>query len=632
MPELVHPSLPLFVVALAALLLKPLGQRIALLLGAAVSAGLVLTLPDGASVSVEVADLVLIPLQVDALSTVFATAFAVYAVVAAIYAWSDDSTMTRVFAAVLAAGGIGVALAGDMITLFVFWEMLAISSLFLVWSGSDKQSGPAGIRYVIFHLAGGLCLLTGIIMHLQAGGENALSAMSMESTAAWLMLIGVLVNAAVPPLHAWLPDAYPRATIFGTVFLAAFTTKSAVYVLARLFPGTDVLVWLGAAMALYGVVFAVLENDIRRLLGYHIISQVGYMVCGVGIGSEMAVNGAAAHAFSHIFYKGLLMMSAGAVVWATGHGKLTELGGLAKPLRWVLLLCMVGAFSISGVPLFNGFISKSMVISAAAEAHLAPIELMLVVASMGTFLHTGLKLPWFTFFGNAPTPTPVRRPVPRSMYLAMGLTALVCIASGVYPAILYNALPHPVHYHPYTPDHVITALQLLVGTALGFWLLRRSLGGQPTITLDVDRLYRRPLGLAVATGSVLLERCFGAAEKAMQAIVHAIRRMPERIAAVGSLPMGYRVALIVMALVCLWCISWILRSADSSAAAGHTPSADVSTACVSAQTTNCDNGPVPARQADGGEQQHVWHNRHHCCGHAQALAEPTATCSTGCWS
>jgi len=594
MPELVHPSLPLFAVALAALFLNPLGQRIALLVGAAVSAGLVLTLPDGASVSVEVAGLALTPLQADALSMVFATAFGLYAVVAAIFAWSDNSTMARAFAGVLAGGGIGVALAGDMITLFVFWEMLAISSLFLVWAGSDKESGPAGFRYVIFHLAGGLCLLTGIIMHLQAGGENALSAMSLDSTAAWLMLIGVLVNAAVPPLHAWLPDAYPRASIFGTVFLAAFTTKSAVYVLARMFPETEVLIWLGAVMALYGVVFAVLENDIRRLLGYHIVSQVGYMVCGVGIGSEMAINGSASHAFCHIFYKGLLMMSAGAVVWATGRGKLTELGGLASPLRWVLLLCMIGAFSISGVPLFNGFISKSMVVSAAAEAHRAPIELMLVVASMGTFLHTGLKLPWFTFFGNAPTPPPVRRPVPRSMYLAMGLTAFVCIASGVYPVILYDALPHPVDYHPYTPDHVITALQLLVGTALGFWLLRGVLGGQPTITLDVDRLYRRPVALAVAGGSVLFERSFGAAEKALHAIVHAVRRMPERIAAVGSLPMGYRVALIVIALVCLWCVSWMLWSADSSAAAGRTPPADVSTACGSALTTNCDNGPVPA--------------------------------------
>jgi multicomponent Na+:H+ antiporter subunit D len=452
--------------------------------------------------------------------------------------------------------------------------MLAISSLFLVWVGRDPESGAAGLRYAFFHLAGGLCLLTGIIVHLHGGGESTLRSLSMAEPGAWLILLGVLVNAAVPPLHAWLPDAYPRASIFGTVFLAAFTTKSAVYVLARLFPGTDVLVWLGAIMALYGVVFAMLENNIRRLLGYHIVSQVGYMVCGVGIGTHLGVNGSAAHAFSHIFYKGLLMMSAGAVVWTTGRGKLTELGGLAGPLRWVLVMCMIGAFSISGVPLLNGFISKSMVISAAAEAHRAPIELMLVVASMGTFLSIGLKLQWFTFFGNAPRCTPVHRPVPRSMMLAMALTAAICITTGVYPAPLYAALPHPVHYHPYTPDHVIGSLQLLVGTALGFWLLRHALGGKPTITLDVDRLYRRPLHLAVTTGAALLDRSFTAAERTIQAIVRAVQRLAQRMTPARHLPMGYRVAMIVGALVCLWFVSWMLRSANSTFSPDFAPSAN----------------------------------------------------------
>jgi hypothetical protein len=210
----------------------------------------------------------------------------------------------------------------------------------------------------------------------------------------------MLTNAAVPPLHAWLSDAYPRASIFGTVFLAAFTTKAAVYALVRGFPGVDALVWLGVAMALFGVVYAVLENDIRRLLAYHIISQVGYMVAGVGLGTALALNGTSAHAFAHIFYKGLLMMSAGAVIYATGRGKLTELGQLAKPMKWTLILMMIGAFSISGVPFFNGFVSKSMIVSAAADAGRAPIELLLLLASMGTFLHTGLKLPWYTFFAR----------------------------------------------------------------------------------------------------------------------------------------------------------------------------------------------------------------------------------------
>jgi len=552
MPEIIHPSLPLFAAALLAMGINTMGQRIVLLVGAALSAVLVFLVPSGASTTIHVTGIALTPIALDALSGVFVTAFALYAVLASLFAWSDDSRMTRVFAGVLAGGGIGVALAGDLISMFVFWEMLAVSSLFLVWAGSDKQSGPAGFRYVIFHIVGGLCLLTGIIMHLQSGGENTLGAMKMDSAAAWLMLIGVLVNAAVPPLHAWLPDAYPRASIFGTVFLAAFTTKSAVYVLARLFPETEVLIWLGAVMSLYGVVFAVLENNIRRLLGYHIISQVGYMVCGVGIGTHLAINGSSAHAFSHIFYKGLLMMSAGAVVWATGRGKLSELGGLARPLRWVMVLFTIGALSIAGLPLLNGFISKSMVISAAAEAHHAPAEIMLIVASMGTFLSIGLKMLYLAFFGDRSEPTPVVRAVPRSMMLAMWLTALICLVTGVYPAPLYHALPHPVHYHPYTLDHVLTALQLLVGTALGFWLLRRVFTRKATITLDIDRLYRRPIGMTVANGSALLERTYGAIEQVLQAIAGAIGRIPKRLASADPLPLGLRVALIVIALVCLW--------------------------------------------------------------------------------
>lgn len=569
MPELLHPSLPVFAAALAVPVLNQSAQRIVALLSAILAAGLVFMLPEESGTSFEVAGYVLRPLDVDALSRVFAAAFSLYAVVSSIFAWRDTCTVTRAAALWLVGGGIGLVLAGDLICLFIFWELLAFSSLFLVWAGRDPSSSAAGFRYIFLHLSGGLCLLTGVIVHLQGGGPNTLASLPLAGPAAWLMLVGVLLNAAVPPLHAWLPDAYPRASLFGSIFLAAFTTKSAVYVLARLFPGADVLVWLGAVMALYGVVFAVLENDIRRLLGYHIISQVGYMVCGVGIGTALAVNGSAAHAFSHIFYKGLLMMSAGAVIWATGRGKLTELGGLAGPLRWVLVMCMIGAFSISGVPLFNGFISKAMVVSAAAEAHYGAIELMLVIASMGTFLHTGLKLPWFTFFGNADQPTPVGRPVPRSMMLAMGLTAVICIVTGIYPAVLYAALPHPVDYHPYTIDHVIGALQLLIGTALGFWLLRGVLGGQPTITLDLDRFYRRPVRLAVASGSALLDEVYSAAEGAVLGFARLIRRVPQRHGSAAALLLGYRVALIVLAMVCLWLISWWVRSAHLGTGGGH---------------------------------------------------------------
>ena len=262
--------------------------------------------------------------------------------------------------------------AGDFLSLYLFWELMAISSVLLVWLRREPSAVAAGFRYLLVHVVGGLVLLAGIVVHWSQTGSLAFGDMGVFSGgAAWtLILVAFLLNAAVPPLGAWLPDAYPEATVTGAVFMTAFTTKSAVYVLIRGFAGTDILIWLGAAMAIYGVVYAVLENDARRLLAYHIISQVGYMVCGVGIGTALAINGATAHAFAHIIYKALLFMGAGAVIQMAGVRKLSEMGGLYKTMPVTLGLYMIGAFAISAFPLFSGFVSKSMVVSAAGEEHL----------------------------------------------------------------------------------------------------------------------------------------------------------------------------------------------------------------------------------------------------------------------
>jgi len=505
MPELLlHPVLPFAVAAAAAPFVGVQMRRVLSLLAPLVALAMLAQLQLGTEFTTTAAGHQWVFLRFDELSRVFAIAFTLYALIAGVFAWTDVERGPKAASLWLAGAGVGVVLAGDLLTLFFFWEWLTITSLFLIWYGQTAGAWAAGFRYLIFHLAGALVMLTGILLQISEGGGGAFTLLDTASPGAWLILAGMLTNAAVPPLHAWLADAYPRASIYGTVFLAAFTTKAAVYALVRGFAGFDALVWLGVAMALFGVVYAVLENDIRRLLAYHIISQVGYMVAGVGLGTALALNGTAAHAFAHIFYKGLLMMSAGAVIYATGRGKLTELGQLAKPLKWVLLLMMIGAFSISGVPFFNGFISKSMIVSAAADAGRAPIELLLLLASMGTFLHTGLKLPWYTFFARDEGAR-VLQPVPVSMYVAMGLAAVVCIVTGVMPgATLYALLPFDATYQPFTAHHFIESLQLLTGTALGFWLLRVKLYSQPTTTVDIDYLYRQPLiSLIDASGAAL---------------------------------------------------------------------------------------------------------------------------------
>lgn len=439
--------------------------------------------------------------RIDRLGMVFAYVFVIASFCMMVYAIHVKEDGQHIAAFLYVGSTLGVVFAGDLFTLFFFWEVMAWSSLFLIWYRRTKVAYAAGFRYILVHLFGGICLLGGVLLHLQTTGSITFETfcwgwgLNWNNLGSFLILLAFLINAAVPPLHAWLSDAYPEATVTGAVFLTAFTTKSAIYVLIRGFPGLELLTWLGAIMAVYGVVFAVLENDIRRLLAYHIISQVGYMVSGVGMGvigttaGEMAINGAAAHAFCHILYKALLFMGAGAVLEVTGRSKLTELGGLYKYMPITFHLYMVGAYSISGFPLFNGFVSKTMVVQASAMWHLPIIWLMLEGASIGTFLHTGLKLPWGTWFGKEKPVCEAKEP-PKNMLVAMGLTSFLCILLGVYPKPLYDVLPYPVHYEPYTVSHVVSMFQLLGFTFIAFWLLRRKLYGEPTITLDTDWFYR----------------------------------------------------------------------------------------------------------------------------------------------
>lgn len=436
-------------------------------------------------------------LRVDRLSRVFGVVFALAAVLGAVYGLRLMSAGERVAALLYVGSAMGVVFAGDLLTLFVFWEVKALASTAVVWAGGTVGAARAGRRYLYVHLTGGTLLLAGILQHASATGDLAFTAFDLGEPGAWLILVAFAINAAVVPLHAWMPDAYPRASVVGTVFLSAFTTKAAIYALARGFPGTELLVWAGLVMAVYGTVYALLENDIRRLLSYSIVSQLGYMVAAVGLGTPEALNGATAHAFGHILYKALLLMGAGAVLYATGRDKLTELGGLARQMPVVLGLYVVGALSIAGVPLFSGFVTKELTLDAAKMLDRTLVVDVLKLASIGTFVHTGLKLPYFTWFGG---PSRVRAgPVPATLLVGMGLAAAVNIAIGVWPAWLYGLLPAPVDYEPYTLSHVMPSVQMLVFAGLAFWLLAHWLAGRATITLDTDWAYRAlPAHLASA--------------------------------------------------------------------------------------------------------------------------------------
>lgn len=560
-----HPALPLFIGALALPLLPSWrARRAALVLLPLLCLWQMARLPRGARWALEFLGYELVPLRVDGLSIPFGWVFCLMALCGFLYALHVRRAGEHVAALLYVGSSLGVVFAGDLFTLFLFWELMAGSSVFLIWYRGDERALRAGLRYLLVHVFGGCCLLAGILIHHLRSGSLALGALPREGWGPMLMLLGFAINAAIPPLHPWLPDAYPEGTVTGSVFLTAYTTKSAVYVLARTFAGFEPLAWAGAIMALYGVVFAVLENDIRRLLAYHIVSQVGYMVCGVGMGTAMAIDGAVAHAFCHILYKALLFMGAGAVIHATGRSKLTDLQGrgLWRRMPLALGLYMVGALSISGVPLFNGFISKSMVVAAAGHGQRGAIELMLVLASVGTFLHTGLKLPYFTWFGGREVERVEVRPLPRNMPVGMGMAALLCVLLGVMPGLLYRILPYPTHYQPYTADHVIGMLGLLVGTALAFELTLGKLAGEPTITLDTDWIYRR-LGWLIlrACGGPLLDLerrvqgwVGGAVERLRAATQDPLRLLPPwlaRVAARRAVGMGPMLGLLVLSAMAL---------------------------------------------------------------------------------
>ena len=485
---------PSLVLYFGALLLPFAGRRIRsiLILGLPlVTLALVWHLPDGSSAVLSILEYELVLVRSDALSRLFAIIFSIMTFAGGLFALKQNRVMELAAVFVYAGSAIGVTLAGDLISLFLYWEVMALASTVVILAASGDFSYRVAMRYLLVHMFGGAVLMTGILMHVSDSGSTTFAAMEPNTLGTALILAGFLINTAAPPLSAWLSDAYPEASYSGTVFLSAFTTKAAVYVLLRGFPGAEILVFVGIFMIFYGIIYALLENDMRRILAYSIVNQVGFMVTGIGIGTEMALNGAAAHAFAHIIYKALLLMSAGSVLYMTGKRKCTDLGGLFQSMPLTAVCGIVGALSISAFPLTSGFISKSLISQAAADENLIFVWFLLMAASAGVFLHAGIKFPWFVFFQKD---SGLRPPDPPwNMRLAMILFAALCIGLGVWPEVLYAMLPFPVDYQPYTVPHVVNMLQLLLFSGLAFFLMLPLMKRTLTISLDFDWLYRKVL-------------------------------------------------------------------------------------------------------------------------------------------
>ncbi|MBE2294357.1 MAG: Na(+)/H(+) antiporter subunit D [Phycisphaerales bacterium] len=454
----------------------------------------------GSSGILSLFDLNLITLRLDKLSFIFALIFLIASWLGVIYALHQQDTIQDVAALVYAGAAIGAVLAGDLVTLFIYWELTAISSVFLIWARRTTVSIQAGLRYLVIQIGSGVLLLAGTIIHLRATGSTAFDHLGLETPGGLLIFFAFGIKCAFPLLHNWLQDAYPKATVTGTVVLSAFTTKLAVYALARGYAGTEILIYIGATMTVFPIFFAVIENDLRKVLAYSLNNQLGFMVVGIGIGTELALNGTAAHAFCHILYKALLFMSMGAVLHRVGTVKASELGGLYKSMPLTAVFCIIGSMSISAFPLFSGFVSKSLIMAAAAEEHHTLIFLVLLFASAGVLDHSGIKIPFFSFFYHDSGKRCAEAPT--NMLVAMGLTALACILLGVFPQwLLYPLLPHAMDFAPYTASHVLSQLQLLLFAALAFTTLMK-LGWYPpeipSINLDFDWVYRKWLPVVAA--------------------------------------------------------------------------------------------------------------------------------------
>lgn len=469
-------------------------------------------MPEGHTTSLALFDFTLTPIRVDRLSLVWGYVFHLAAFITAIYSIHVKSATQHTSALMYAGAAIMAAFAGDFITLFVAWELTAITSVFLIWCKQTETAYRTGMRYLMIQVGSGVLLLAGVILHVQGGGGIEFVQLAGKSvhgevvSSLWdaglgvqLILLSFGIKAAFPFLRNWLQDSYPQGTVTGTVWLSAFTTKLAIYALARGFGGLELLIPIGVVMTLFPIFFAVIENDLRKVLAYSLNNQLGYMVVGIGIGTELSLNGTASHAFAHILYKGLLFMSMGAVLHRAGTIKASELGGLYKSMPLTAVFCVVGSLSISGFPGFSGFVSKSMILSAVGHEHLYLFGLLLLVASAGVVDHSGIKIPFFAFFAHDSGKRV--KEAPANMLIAMGIAAAFCIGIGLYPDALYQILPYQAEaaeyrHHVFSSDHIWFSLQLLLFAALAFVVMMKA-GIYPpeikSVNLDTDWIYRKAL-------------------------------------------------------------------------------------------------------------------------------------------
>ena len=453
-----------------------------------------LTLGFGVHSKIELMDIEFIIFQSDTLTLPFAIIFHIAAILNVIYGAHEKHWNQHVAIMSYSGAAIAAVHAGDLFTLFVWWEATAFTSVFLILASKTQRSYKSAFRYILIQVGSGMFLLGGAVLLMSETGNAGFGNFDINSLHGQLIFIAFGIKAAFPLLNGWLQDSYPEASEIGTVALSTFTTKLAIFCFAKSFAGTEILIIIGAIMTFYPIFFAVIENDLRRVLTYSLNNQLGFMIVAIGIGTELAVNGAVAHAFAHILYKGLLFMGMGAVLYRVGTCKASELGGLFKFMPITAICTIIGAISISAFPLFSGFVAKSLIMSALGKEGLVFVYFMLLFASAGVLHHSGIKIPFFAFFAHE---SGIKtKEAPLNMIVAMIIASALCILIGIFPSYFYSILPYQIEYQPYDFSHVVGQLQLLTFAAFAFiclWHFKIYPPELNSTVLNSDWIYRKML-------------------------------------------------------------------------------------------------------------------------------------------
>lgn len=490
---LLHPGIVLILAGAVIALLPKAASRYLLPLGALAALAALLGTDKGLSVEVPFAGELKLSLFVcDEISWFFGLVFAVIGVIGSVYSMDKGRRGEKAASAVYAGSALMTVFAGNMLTFIIFWEVMAVASIYMVFQGNGPDARRSSYRYMVMHLFGGNMLLAGVML-LPAGITAAVGPVTdTDSLPYWLMFIGTGVNCALPPFHTWVADSYPQATPESQLFMGSYTTKVAVYAMIRFFAGTEWLVIFAAVTAVLAACMALIENDLRKLLSYHIVSQVAMMVAGLAAGGDVGAAGAAMHAAFNILYKGVLLMAAGNIFTALGLRYITDMGGLVRKMPVTAVCAFIASFAIAGVPYFSGFASKALIMDALHTGGYNMSYILITMAGVGTWLSITMKINYFVFIKKPERELPAGAAtgrVPACKVLAMAAATVLVVITGIRPEICYDMLSMDAS-HLFAADHVMEYIGLFAGATVPFVLLRTFMAPHEGINLDVDRFYR----------------------------------------------------------------------------------------------------------------------------------------------